>query len=338
MAVWVVRGGSGGMHEQRMLEHSFVSIGWFDMPDLSGVKTREQLEKVYVETYPDAKKNRMHNHVGQIWAFVGRIRAHDLVVVPLKTQAAVAIGEIAGEYQYVTNLGSDLCHIRNVKWIQTDIPRTAFEQDLLYSFGAYMTVCQITRNNAEERIKAILKGQRISVAPDVEERIIEEEMLDVEQVARDQIIDYLEHNFKGHKLAELIEAVLQAQGYVTKRASPGADGGVDILAGSGPMGFESPKLVVQVKSGATPADVNVLRSLIGTMNTFEASQGLLVSWAGFRGKVRDEARHKFFSVRLWDSGDILNMILKYYDKLSDTMQAALPLKRLWALAVEEETE
>ena len=29
------------------------------------------------------------------------------------------------------------------------MPRTAFEQDLLHSFGAFMTVCNISRNDAE---------------------------------------------------------------------------------------------------------------------------------------------------------------------------------------------
>ena len=100
--------------------------------------------------------------------------------------------------------------------------------------------------------------------------------------------------------------------------------------------FENLKLCVQVKSGAEQVDVTILRSLIGTMNTSQATQGLLVSWSGFKGKVREKARLKFFSVRLWDSGDILNMIFKYYDNLSDILQAQLPLKRIWALAFEGE--
>jgi hypothetical protein len=33
--------------------------------------------------------------------------------------------------------------------LRNDIPRAAFTQKLLYSFGAYMTVCKIERDNAE---------------------------------------------------------------------------------------------------------------------------------------------------------------------------------------------
>lgn len=38
-------------------------------------------------------------------------------------------------------------------------------------------------------------------------------------------------------MIRLVEAVLEAEGDVTELSPPGADGGVDILAGSGPLGF-----------------------------------------------------------------------------------------------------
>lgn len=334
MAVWIVRGATGGTHEQRMINNDFVSIGFETIPDMSNIKSHEEVKKIYAKIHPEAKHKRMIAHSAILWNFIGRIQKDDMVVVPLKTQSAIAVGEVVGSYEYTTEYGSDLHHIRRVKWQRTDIPRSIFDQDLLYSFGAYLTVGHVKAENAEERIKAILKG-KIQHQESVNEEVAEVK-LDIEQASRDEIIKYLEVNFKGHALAELIESILQAQGYVTKRSEPGPDGGVDILAGSGPMGFSQPKLCVQVKSGNTPADVTILRSLVGTMSTFSAEQGLLVSWAGFNRKVLEESRQKFFSVRLWDSGDILNMIFKYYDNLSDVIQAQLPLKRIWALAIEEE--
>jgi len=151
-----------------------------------------------------------------------------------------------------------------------------------------------------------------------------------------KFVDYVNRKFKGHDLSRLVEAVLQAQGYVTENAKPGADGGVDILAGTGPMGFGNPRICLQVKSSKTPVDVTVLRSLQGAMTNFGADQGLLVSWGGFNRAVLNEARLNFFNVRLWDSTDLIKSILKNYDKLSDSLQAELPLKRIWALVIEEE--
>lgn len=94
-------------------------------------------------------------------------------------------------------------------------------------------------------------------------------------MARDQILDNLNKKFKGHDLSRLVEAILQAQGYITKQFDPGPDEGIDILAGSGPMGFSSPRICVQVKSSQSPVDVTVLRNLLGELNSFGADQGLL---------------------------------------------------------------
>jgi restriction system protein len=262
----------------------------------------------------------------------------DLAVLPLKTRSAIAIGKVAGPYQYTTDLGDGVRHVRKVEWLRTDLPRTAFGQDLLYSLGAFMTVCQIERNQAEDRIRAVLAGNADPGAPSGEEVEIEEggeRALDVEQAAGDQILEHIQRNFSGHKLATLVDAVLKAEGYLTRVSPPGPDGGVDILAGTGPMGFGTPRLCVQVKSSPSPSDVNVLRALQGVLQNFHAEQGLLVCWGGFKSSVIQEARQSFFTIRLWDSGDLLGMILKNHDKFADELKAELPLKRVWALVLEE---
>ena len=108
-----------------------------------------------------------------------------------------------------------------------------------------MTVCQISRNDAENRIKELIQKEAIVVS---EEREPPEEIIDIEEYARDQIVKFIGRKFKGHNLARLVEAILQAQGYVTKKSSPGPDGGVDILAAGGLLGFDTPRICVQVKS------------------------------------------------------------------------------------------
>jgi len=72
------------------------------------------------------------------------------------------------------------------------------------------------------------------------------------------------------------------------------------------------------------------------MTTFKADEGLLVSWGGFNRPVQQEARLSFFSVRLWDADDLIAAIERTYDRLPKELQAELPLKRVWALVVEEE--
>jgi restriction system protein len=336
MALWMVRAGRNGEQEEGALEHGVATIGWNELPDLSSIRSRDELKAPYEEHNPAETKMQVANAVGQVWAFISRIQPDDLVVLPLKTRSALAIGRVTGPYEYRQDLSPIIHHVRPVEWIRTDLPRTAFEQDqdLLYSLGAIMTVCQIQRNDAELRVPAIFSGERIPWPAGGEGEVSEEP--DVEQVARDQILGHISTHFKGHALARLVDAVLQAQGYVTKVSDPGPDGGVDILAGAGPMGFDQPRLCVQVKSSESPADVNVLRSLQGTMGNFGAQQGLLVSWGGFTRPTLDEARHAFFAVRLWDSDGLINAVLRNYDGLPDKLQADLPLKRIWALVPEED--
>jgi restriction system protein len=202
---------------------------------------------------------------------------------------------------------------------------------LLYSLGAFRTVCQIDRNDAEKRISAMLKGKHLEINQPESEETEEKEEIDIEQVAEDQILKYIGQKFTGHALARLVEAIMKAQGYITSRSNPGPDGGVDILAGAGQMGFTEPKICIQVKSSTNQADVTVLQNLIGTMQKFKANQGLLVSWIGFNAKVLEESKLSFFCVRLWDAGNLLREILEHYEKLSDSLKAELPLKRIWAL-------
>ena len=70
---------------------------------------------------------------------------------------------------------------------------------------------------------------------------------------------------------------------------------MSIIAGTGPMGFDRPRLAVQVKSSDSPVDVSVVRELQGVMPRFGADQGLVVSWGGYRESVVREARQLYFS-------------------------------------------
>jgi len=363
MSLWMVRGGKYGEQENISFDNNIACIGFQEVPDLSKATSKEEIFELVRETYPDEKIMAIRNFTGQLRTFAHRMKEGDLVAMPLRNRSNVAIGRVTGPYQYRTDLG-DFHHTRKVEWLKTDIPRTAFGQDLLYSLGAIMTVCRIKRNNAEERFKAILAGKsdpgpalasgplagkappgggelragegkegtEMDMGPEDDEENV---FTDVEQFARDQILGHLVKNFKGHDLARLVDYVLKAEGYVTNLSPPGPDGGVDILAGSGSLGLDNPRICVQVKSTQSPSDVTVFRGLQGSMTTFQADQGLLVSWGGFTNAVIQEARLNYFKVKLWDSGDLVKAILKNYDRFPEELQKELPLKRIWALVPEE---
>ena len=338
MTIWLTRAGRYGEREDYALENNVAVIGWQELPDLSTISSRKELADLLEENYPDKKSKTLSNWESQIWPFIQVIAKGDLIVLPLKHRAIIAVGEVEGDYHFEGGNPPDARHLRPVKWLE-EFSRNQFGQDLLYSLGAAMTVCRIQRNNAEERVRGMLEGKEDTpiISPDkIPEEGEGEAILDIEQYTRDQISNYINHKFKGHGLARLVGAILQAQGLQVRVSPEGPDGGVDIIAGKGALGFEHPRLVVQVKSGDSPVDVNVLRELQGVMSTFGADQGLIVAWGGYRGTVEREATRQYFKIRLWDADAVVQKVQEHYNQLPADVQAELPLKRIWTLVQEEE--
>ena len=245
----------------------------------------------------------------------------DLVVMPLKSKPEVALGVIAGPYEHRGDIGAGPLHTRPVDWV-AQVPRRAFDLDILLSFGAFMSVCRVERNDAEQRVRALMDGavpEARPAGPDLAER------------SGSLIRERVGQRFKGHALAGLVACLLQAEGLQVRVLPPGPDGGVDILAGSGPLGFGTQRLVVQVKSQDTKLDVRPLRELAGVMARFGAEHGLLVGWGGFNAAVRAEAAAQYFRIRLWDAGDVVAAIQEHYPRLSHAIQVEIPLKQVWTL-------
>jgi predicted Mrr-cat superfamily restriction endonuclease len=163
MALWLIRAGRHGEQEALALEKGAAIIGWQELPDLSGIKDRDKLGELLSEVYPNEKQKTLSNWESQLWPVVHTIQPKDLVVLPLKTRSMIEIGRITGAYQYRKDIADRGLHTRPVKWIK-ELPRSAFDQDLLYSFGAFMTVCRIQRGQAEERVRALLENKPIATA------------------------------------------------------------------------------------------------------------------------------------------------------------------------------
>jgi restriction system protein len=343
MALWLVRAGSSGEYESKFLTEGKIYLTWDDLSDdLSKIANKKELYELLNTVYPNNKSRRIRNWASQIWPMAKEMKIGDWIMLPSKKKAAIHIGEITGEYINTPEAENPYYHYRTVNWFATDIPRSNFDQDILYSLGAFMTICRISRNDAEKRIKEMAKNNwkiykvNSAATNDKEENSEEPTTFDLEQLARDQIAKFMIRKFKGHGLARLVDAILQAQGYSTFVSPEGPDKGVDILAAPGPLGFGSPRLCVQVKSGDSPLDRPTLDQLIGVMQNFGAEQGLLVSWGGFKSSVDKEIPNQFFRVRLWDQNSIINELLQHYDSLDEDIKAEIPLKRMWALAISED--
>ncbi|MGC8485616.1 MAG: restriction endonuclease [Candidatus Baltobacteraceae bacterium] len=342
MNVWLVRAGKRGENEDLALSQDLATIGWSELGDLNQYASKVDLLDALRMRYPDARPSRLQNWAGQIWAFYKTMQVGDIVAMPLKKRAAIAFGYVHGPYEYLAdNLATDAVHSRSVQWVQQDVPRGTIDQDLLYSLGAFLTVASISRNNAVPRIQALVEGKaapekaRLPDGAGESPEVESPELLDVERVARDAIVRMVGDGFRGQDLEALVAAVLRADGYNVNQTRAGADGGVDLLVGRGELGFEAPRICVQVKSSDSPEDVKTIRELQGALKNFGADHGLFVSWGGFKNSVYAEGRRSFFQVRLWDADDLIDAILRVYDRLPDEMRGKLPLKRVWAPVASE---
>lgn len=343
MAVWLVRVGSHGQHEQKFLKDSKVYATWDDLNvNLENLSQRSDLASEMTQRYLNAKPKAIQNWVSQVWSFAHDMNIGDLVVVPLKSQPGIQIGEITGAYFFNSKASDPYYHSRTVKWIGEAVPRTNFGQDILYTFGAFMTICRVQRNNAEARISAMRlnnwKPESIKSVTNSGVTLSDQESedTDIEELARDQIAQLISSRFKGHNLTRLVDSVLRAQGYTTYVSPEGADGGADILAGTGSLGFGAPRLCVEVKSGDSPIDRPAVDKLLGAVSKFGANEGLFVSWNGYKSNVQKELASSFFRVRLWTQKELMDAVFTHYDRLDEEIRAELPLKRIWMVATQEE--
>lgn len=271
--------------------------------------------------------------------------------MPLKTTKQIALGHVTSGYEYrADEPEADKRHVVRVDWQRTDLPRAAVKQDLLFTLGSAMSIFAPSKNNAAIRLQHLLgqgtdpgNARLIGISPkaaasgpagdttaqaDVDEP---ELAADIEQVALDQITARVAEEFAGHGLATLITAILTAEGFQCQQAPPGPDGGIDITAGRGPLGLDSPRLLAQVKSGAQIGSP-IVTQLHGVMTTHGAEQGLLVAWGGLSKPAREALKNQHLRVRVWEAADVVDAVLCTYDRLPEEVRAQLPLRRVWMLS------
>ncbi|PHI19218.1 restriction endonuclease [Lewinellaceae bacterium SD302] len=338
--VYVVRAGRHGEREAAALESEVATIGFTSIGNLLEFSSRDEIKAHFATEFPDKSSVAIGNWAGQVWRFSREIEIGATIILPSKMQSTIHVGRVTGKYYYSDD--PKMSHCLPVEW-KAEIPRTEFDKDLLYSFGTLLTVASVKREDAAKRIWRTVTGKPISASTTnvskkgQKDESIEPDEMDLVQQAEDDIVRYLNRTLDGHDFADLVTELLEVQGYVSQSSTPGADGGVDILAGSGPLGFQEPRICAQVKFTSQTIDVKVLRELQGVMRRTKAEHGLLVSWGGFKQSVLKEARDEHFYIRLWSQQDVLVQIYRHYGQLSEEWRARIPLRRIWALVPEDES-
>ena len=320
-----------GIHTQDVnlvLYGNVIAIGWKEMGDLSALDpNRESFRKKYSTTYPDSKKGSVTASSGMLYRFVHEIQIGDYIVFPSKTDRMVNIGVVEGEYRFVPD-AAEYAQQRRVRWIR-HLPRTTFSQGALYEIGSALSLFAV-KNYADEFMAALDKGfKKDSQAEDESVGATAEEII---ESTKDFILKEISRQLKGYALEEFVADLLQAMGYRTNVSPHGGDSGIDITAYKDEL---PPRILVQVKSQDGDIRETTIQSLKGAMR--EGDYGLFVTLSNYTKNARRYLGSTPI-IRGINGTELVELVLKYYDQLSERYRKMIPLKMVYIPVTREPEE
>lgn len=313
------------------LNNSVIAIGWKKMGDLLMIdNNRDAFKEKYVKAYPDAKKGSVATGAGMLYRFLYEVQIGDYIVYPSKVNREINIGIVEGDYTYVED-AAEYVQQRKVKWVK-HLPRTAFSQGALYEVGSAMSFFAV-KNYADEFLTALDKNFKNNVGntDDADEDAsVAATAEEIKESTKDFIIKELSKHCKGYPLEDVVNDLLKAMGYRTKQSKQGGDSGIDIVAYKDEL---PPRIVVQVKSGDSLIKEDTLHSFKGAMEARD--YGWFVTLSDYKPKAK-QFLEKNPQISAINGAQLAELIMKYYQDMSDKYKKIIPLKRVYIPVVEEE--
>lgn len=158
MKLWLLKSAGTLEDEERILEDSVVTIGWAELPDLSG-KNEEQVKKLILGVYPSVRGELSETWAGEIYSFITKIEKGDLLAVPFKTRNEALIGKVTGDYEY-RQITSFIRHIRKVRWLKT-ISKGELEDEYDVDLNSPETILPIKADL--QKLLALLETKSLEV-------------------------------------------------------------------------------------------------------------------------------------------------------------------------------
>ncbi len=318
------------MSDALFLNDNIIAIGWREMGDLKLIEgSRDAFKERYNATYPDSKKGAVANGAGMLYRFTYEVQIGDHVVFPSKIDRQINIGIIESEYKYNPR-AAEYVQQRAVKWLK-HLPRTAFSQGALYEVGSAMSFFAV-KNYADEYLGALDKSFKKAVISSEEDESVGATADEIVESTKDFILKELSKNLKGYALEEFIADLLSAMGYHTSLSSQGGDSGIDITAYKDEL---PPRILVQVKSQDGDIKETTIQSLKGAMH--EGDYGLFVTLSAYTKNAQKYLENTPI-IKGINGTDLVELILKYYDKLDDKYRKMIPLKMVYIPVSREDAQ
>ena len=321
-----------GIHTQDdnlFLKGNVIAIGWHLMGDLRLIEaSRDGFKDKYMQTYPDAKKGSIATGAGMLFRFCYEVQIGDYVIFPSKSNREVNIGIVEGDYVYDPSQ-VEYVQTRKVKWLK-HLPRMSFSQGALYEIGSAMSFFAV-KNYADEFLAALSMNFKKSIATDIDDESVGATAEDIIENTKDFILKELSRQLKGYELEQFVADLLQAMGYRTKVSPQGGDSGIDITAYKDEL---PPRILVQVKSQDSDIKETTIQSLKGAMR--EGDYGLFITLSNYTKNAKKYLDNTPI-IRGINGTELVELILKYYEDLSEKYRKMIPLKRVY-IPVPKEAE
>lgn len=326
--MWMVRAEVGGKFFEDFKANSIVAIGWFELGDMSSISNRDAFSQAVSKAYPEMKKMQVAVSAGQVFRFVREMKVGDRVLTYDPSGRVYLVGTIISEYFYDPSFIKEDPNCRRVTW-EGEVSRDLLSVSTKNSLGAISTLFQLPDEAASE-IEALLAGKqpaKTTVEPEDEETAVGTILKDIQSKAFEFIKDKVS-KLDWEEMQQLVAGMLQAMGYKTRISPSGPDRGKDIVASPDGFGFESPRIVVEVKhrTGSQMGSQEI-RSFLGGRH--KDDKGLYVSTGGFSKDARYEAERASIPLTLMDLDDLVKALLEHYEKMDIDTQRLIPLRKVY---------
>lgn len=131
-------------------------------------------------------------------------------------------------------------------------------------------------------------------------------------------------------MEEFVADLLRAMGYRCTVSPQGGDSGIDITAYKDEL---PPRILVQVKTQDSDIKETTIQSLKGAMH--EGDYGLFVTLSNYT-KNAQKYLDSTPIIRGINGTELVDLILKYYDQLSEKYRKMIPLKMVYIPVSETE--
>jgi restriction system protein len=326
--MWMVRSASGGRLADEFREKGVVAIGWGDVGDLKQCTDKQEILDKVVQCWPDWPSGKQQSSASQLYRFRDKLKSGDRVVTYDSSRRIYHVGTIKGDYKHEPGVVPPFENIHEVAWEAT-IERDDLSASTRNSLGATLTLFKIPQSAASE-IEQLLKGQRPVAEPvdDEEEEEDEAQLLERYREAALEFVKDRVSRLDDREMEELVAGLLRAMGYKTRVSDPGPDRGIDILASPDGFGFESPRIIVEVKHRPNSAmGAKDLRTFLGGRHAED--KGLYVSTGGFTKDARYEAERAKIPLMLMDLNSLVKSLMEYYEHTDSETRALVPLTRTY---------